>query len=176
MVAGRCANPAHVVPIDRQSGNVQRAAPYAFVRLPLASDAQGERRSLNFVGIESANAVAIGDRGQVDKVNQSADAIEVVSFQRAAYQGFARRTVAAGVFTASFVSLPSRLDGRHLLDALGSVPLTIILDETVDFRPQSLVLFRILYGCKDSGTHHSGAPLSDVVANDNLHHPLASNS
>ena len=54
MVARGGADSALVVAVNRQSGDVQRASPDAFVSFPFAPDAQNKRVADYFPGIESA--------------------------------------------------------------------------------------------------------------------------
>lgn len=57
------------VAVNGQSGDVEHATSYAFIRLAFTPDAEGERVTYEFVGVESSNAVAESNARQVDKVN-----------------------------------------------------------------------------------------------------------
>ena len=66
MVARGGADSALVVAVNRQSGDVQRASPDAFVSFPFAPDAQNKRVADYFPGIESADRVTVGNGSQID--------------------------------------------------------------------------------------------------------------
>lgn len=79
VVAGGCAYPTLTVAIDRQTGYIDGAAPDAFVGLSLAAYAQRERIADKVGRIETADAVAIGDRSQIDEVNEGVNLIELLA-------------------------------------------------------------------------------------------------
>ena len=66
MVACGGTDSALAVAVNRQSGDVQRAFPDAFVSFPFAPDAQNERVADYFAGIESADGVTVCNGSQID--------------------------------------------------------------------------------------------------------------
>ena len=79
VVAGGRAYPTLAVAIDRQTGYIDGAAAYAFIRFSLAAYAQRERIADKVGRIETADAVAIGDGGQIDEVNEGVNLIKLLA-------------------------------------------------------------------------------------------------
>ena len=71
-----CSYAALCVTIDWQAVNVDVPTSDAFVWFTFTSDSQCERVAHEFVGIEAADAVSVGDGCQIDEVNEGVALIE----------------------------------------------------------------------------------------------------
>ncbi len=103
VVAGGGADASLGVAVDGQSGDVEHASADAFVGFALAADAEGERVADELVGIEAADAVAEGDGGEVDEVDEGINLIQLLALQHAADELLAGGTVTGGILAAGFV-------------------------------------------------------------------------
>lgn len=137
IVAGRSPYPTCSIAVDRQSGDIDHAAPDAFVGFALTSNTQCERIAHKFIGIKGTDTVSVGDAGQIAEVDDSVDLIERLALQHAPYQGFRRRTVARRIFSASAVYATGCGDGRHLLEAFSGERLTIVFAQCIDLLPET---------------------------------------
>ena len=88
MVAGGSANTTQGITVHGESFDIYHATTNALVRLSFTANTQSERVALELVSIEPANAVAIGDAGQVDKVNKRVALVEFFPLKQTAYQRF----------------------------------------------------------------------------------------
>ena len=147
VVTGGGAYPTLGVTIDGQSMDVDHAAADAFVGLSLTADAEGQGVAHELGGVEAANAVAIGDGGQVDEVDQRVNLVEGLALQDAAYQGLGGGAIAGGVFTAGFIDAAGSGDGGNLFQALGGERLAEVL---------LLPVYLIPEGLRVRGVHHVG--------------------
>ena len=153
MVAGRCAHTTLGITIDRQSGYVEHASSYAFVGLSLTTHTQGKRIPHKLIGIEASDAVAIGDRGEVDQIDEGVYLIQLLALKHATDKLFAGRTIARGILAAGLIDTSSGSDTGQILQTLCGQLLTKIVLKSVDLIPEFLRVGRVYHLCLDSSPH-----------------------
>ena len=162
VVAGGGADATEGIAVDGQAGDVEHAATDAFVGLALAADAERQGVAHELVGIEAADAVAEGDAGQVDEVDEGVDLVEFLALQHTADKLFAGGTVTGGILAAGFVDAARGGNAWQFFQAFGGQLLSETLLKGVYLVPeraaQRCVDHRSLYGSPDE----SGAYAFDL--------------
>ena len=159
MVAGGRPHPTLCVAVDGQPLDVEHAAADALVRLAGTTDAEGERVAHELVGIKAADAVAVGDGGQVDEVNEGVNLVQLLALQHAAYELLAGRTIARGVLATSLIyRARSRYRGQFL-HALGGQLLAQPLLQLMNVVPQRLAIGAVHHLGIQACTHEHGTHL-----------------
>ena len=76
IVAGGGAYPTLCIAIHRQTMDIDHPSSDTLVRLALATYAQRQCVANKLIGVESANAVAVGNRSQIDEIDERIYLIE----------------------------------------------------------------------------------------------------
>ena len=155
----RCADAALTVAIDRQTLDVDDAAPDAFIGFALATDAQRQRVAHEAVGIEAANAIAIDNRSEVHQVHQRVALIEFLALQHPADECLRCRTIPRRVLAASFVHPSCSGDAGQFLQRLGGQLPAESFALALHLLPKSLAIRRIHHIGLHASPHEFGAHL-----------------
>lgn len=94
VVAGGSAYPTERITIDGETLDVDESSANAFVGFTFTTDAKGEGIAYELGGIETADAVAVCHRSEVDEVNQCVYLVEGFALQDTSDEGFGSRTIA----------------------------------------------------------------------------------
>ena len=103
VVAGGGADSSLGIAVDGEPGDVEHASADALVGFALAADTEGEGITDELIGIEAADAVAEGDGGEVDEVDEGINLIQLLALQHATDELFAGGAVTGGILAAGFV-------------------------------------------------------------------------
>ena len=79
IVAGGSAYPTLCITIHRQAMDIDHPSSDTLVRLALTAYAQRQCVALKLIGIEAANAIAVGDGSQIDEIDERIYLIERLS-------------------------------------------------------------------------------------------------
>ena len=138
MVAGGCAHTSLGITIDGQSCDVEHTTSDAFIRFSLPTYTQGEGVAHELVGIEASDAVAIGDRGEVDEVYEGVDLVQFLALQHPPDELFAGWTVSRRILAAGLIHPTGCGDAGQVLQTLCGQFLTETVFQRVDLIPEFL--------------------------------------
>ena len=159
VVAGGCAYPTLCITIHRQTMDIDHASSDAFVGLALTANAQRQCVANKLIGIESANAVAVGNRSQIDEIDERIYLIERLALEHPSDECLRGRAIARGVLATGLIDTARGSDAAHLFQRLCGERLPVLLAQGIDLLPQRLTIRRIDDVCFHTSPNEGGTNL-----------------
>ena len=143
IVAGGCAYPTLCIAIHRQTMDIDHPSSDTFVGLALATYAQCQCVALKLISVEAANAVAVGNRSQIDEIDERIYLIERLALEHSSDEGLRGRAIARGILATGLIDTARGSDTAHLFQRLCGERLPVLLAQGIDLLPQRLTIRRI---------------------------------
>ena len=159
IVAGGCAYPTLCIAIHRQTMDIDHASSDAFVGLALTANAQRQCVANKLIGIEAANAVAVGDGSQIDEIDERIYLIERLALEHPSDERLRGRTIARGILATGLIDTARGSDAAHLFQRLCGERLPVLLAQGIDLLPQRLTIGRVDDVCFHTSPHEGGTNL-----------------